>query len=100
MVGGGVCILSRLFKLLLYSLMKHVSMFRHCIPPSRDTLGFADTLCSLLFKDCELFKVESKPSEAWEVTSVTSHESVSQCESSCDDGGLCCLTLSTIVRQR
>lgn len=65
---------------------------------SRDTVGFADTLCSLL-KDCELFKVASKQSEAWEVTSVTSHESVSQCESSCDDGGSCCLTLSTIVRQ-
>lgn len=70
----------RLLNLLLYILIKHISPERgqhvqvrsrgvEVVLLSRDTLSFADTLCSL-FKVSEMFKVDSQQSEVKELTSV------------------------------
>lgn len=91
---GGACILSRLLKLLLYILMKHISpeQGQHV-----QVLNYCPETCwallmhsVILFKVSEMFKVVSEQSGMEELTSVTSHatKNVSQCDSFCDDAGL------------
>lgn len=72
--------MSRLLKLLLFSLMKPIqsregSACSAAVLLSGDTPRFADALCSL-FKVCDAFKVHSKESEVEELTSVRSHADV------------------------